>query len=399
MSEPQPQGVPMQIPGPAQPQAQAPAEEGGRALVLSGGGIKGAYQAGAIVEVIDRGFRPTAIYGISVGSINGGMLASYVGEQILAGNRPDLLAAARRVEKYWHDSITDFKKLGRQRNKLVLLWEVLVGNFKGMITVDGAIGIIRKEIRKDNLRAAAKEGLSFFAGTLNLTAGVYLDAEGIEDQIIEYVIASGMQPIVMPMRVIRPVSSKLPLWQRTREFLASKKPGYVDPEDSWLDGGLHNVAPIGAAINKKYDEIVCIACRPDTLGRGSFQGRLPALGERISDVVAQRLLDTDIAQALEINKWVDLLQQEGRKSDVDLAFLNRFKRIELRLIRPVDELDLDLRTFTRGDIDRMIETGHRDAAAEMQAVPRQQSGGNKLGDRAPSTKPLPGDAAARWQGR
>ena len=390
-------GAPLQTPGPAQPQAPAPAKGGGRALVLSGGGIKGAYQAGAIVEVIERGFLPTAIYGISVGSINGGMLASYVGEQILAGNRPDLLAAARRVEKYWHDSITDFKKLGSPRSKFVLLWEVLFGNFNGMINVDGAIGIIRKEIRKENLRAAAKEGLSFFAGTLNLTAGIYLDAEGIEDQIVEYVIASGMQPIVMPMRVIPPVSSKPPLPQGTKEVPASKKPGDVDPEDSWLDGGLHNVAPIGAAINKKYDQIVCIACRPDTLGRGSFQLGLPALGERISDVVAQRLLDNDIAQALEINKWVDLLQQEGQKSDVDVAFLSRFKRINLRLIRPADELDVDLQTFTRADVERMIETGHRDAAAEMQEKPREKTETKKLGDRAPSTKPSPEDAAARWR--
>ncbi len=396
MSEPQ--GVPAQAPGPAQPQAQAPAEGGGGALVLSGGGIKGAYQAGAIVEVIERGFRPTAIYGISVGSINGGMLASYVGEQILAGNPPDLLAAAKRVEKYWHDSITDFKKLGRPRSKLVLLWEVLVGNFKGMINVDGAIDIIRKEIRKESLQAAAEKGLKFFAGTLNLTAGIYVDAEGIEEQIVEYVIASGMEPIVMPMRVIRPVGSKPPLWQRTKEFLASMKRGYVDPEDSWLDGGLHNVAPIGAAINKNYDQIVCIACRPDTLGRGSFQGRLTALGNRISDVVAQRLLDTDIKQALEINKWVDHLQEEGRKSHVVRDFLDRFKRINLRLIRPAEELDVDLQTFTRGDIERMIETGHRDAAAEMQAPFRQKTEKKKLGERTPSTKPSPADAAARWLG-
>jgi NTE family protein len=178
-----PQGVPLQTPGPAQPRAPAPADGGGRALVLSGGGIKGAYQAGAIVEVIERGFRPTAIYGISVGSINGGMLASYVGEQVLAGNRPDLLAAARKVEKYWHDSITDFKKLGRPRNKLVLLWEVLFGNFNGMISVDGAIASSERRSEKRTC-GPRPEGLSFFAGTLNLTAGIYLDAEGIEDQIV-----------------------------------------------------------------------------------------------------------------------------------------------------------------------------------------------------------------------
>ena len=392
----EPQSVPAQSPGPARP-AEGAAKGGGRALVLSGGGIKGAYQAGAIVEVIERGFLPTAIYGISVGSINGGMLASYVGEQILAGKPPDFLAAARRVEAYWHDSVTDFKKLGHQRNKLVLLWEVLIGNFNGMINVDGAIEVIKKEIRPENLRAAARAGLNFFAGTLNLTAGLYVDAEAIEPEIVEYVIASGMQPIVMPMRVIR--GSSKSLWQRTRELLASKKPGYVDPEDSWLDGGLHNVAPIGAAINKEYDEIVCIACRPDTIGRGSFQGRLTALGERISDVVAQRLLDTDIAQALEINKWVDRLLTEGAQSEVDKDFLKRFKRIRLKLIRPVDELDVDLRTFTPQDIERMIETGHRDAAAEMQAPERKQEEEKKLGNRAPSTKPSPEEAAARWLAR
>jgi NTE family protein len=367
----EPQSVPAQTPGPARP-AEATAKGGGRALVLSGGGIKGAYQAGAIVKVIEDGFLPTAIYGISVGSINGGMLASYVGEQILARKSPaplpitqsDLLAAARKLEAYWRDKITDFKKLGHKRNKIVLLWEVLIGNFNGMINVDGAIKIINDEIRPENLGAAAKAGLNFFAGTLNLTAGLYVDAEAIEPEIVEYVIASGMEPIVMPMRVIRPGSSK-PLWQRTKEFLASKKPGYVDPEDSWLDGGLHNVAPVGAAINNECEQIVCIACRPEKLGRGSFQGRLTALGERISDVIAHRLLTTDIKQAQEINKWVDLIQQKKTesRSEAELAFTNRFKRINMKIIRPAKELDVDLRTFTPVQIAGMIEQGKSDAAA------------------------------------
>jgi NTE family protein len=380
MSEPQ--RVPAQTSDPVPRQAQVSAEGSGRALVLSGGGIKGAYQIGAIVEVIDRGFRPTAIYGISIGALNGGMLASYVGEQILAGQPPDFLAAARRIEKYWHDNVTDFEKLGHQRSKLVLLWEVLTGNFKGMINVDAAIEIIRKEIRAENLRAAAKAGISFFAGTLNLSEGTYLDAEGINDQILEYIIASGMQPIVMPMRVIRQVGSELP-----------------HREDRWLDGGLHNVAPLGVPIDKNYKEIVCIVCRPDKLEPWPVQGGLTALGDRLSDVVAQRLLDNDIAQALKINEWVDRIQQAGTKSDVDQEFLAKFKKINLRIIRPAEGLAVDLLTFSRTEIERMIETGHRDAAAEMQAPPRQRTAASKLGVRAPSTKPSAAEAAARWQAR
>jgi NTE family protein len=377
--------------------AQGVAEESGRALVLSGGGIKGAYQIGAIVEVIKRGFRPTAIYGISIGALNGGILASYVGEQIRAGqNPPNFLAAARRIEKYWHDNVTDFKKLGRKRNPIVLILEVLFGGFKGMVTMDGVIEMVRKEIRPENLKAAADAGLTFFAGTLNLTAGVYLDAEGIEKEIIEYIIASGMQPIVMPMHVIPP-GSKPPILQRAREVLARGKPGYIDPGDSWIDGGLHNVAPLGPAIEKNYDKIICIVCRPDSLTRGSVQGKLTALGDRLSDVVAQRLLDNDLALALRINEWVEKIQSEGARSDVDEEFLRKFKKIDLKVIRPAEDLGVDMLTFNRGHIEMMIEKGHRDAAAEMQAPPRQRTPENKLGVRAPSSKPSPAEAAARWR--
>jgi NTE family protein len=259
-----------------------------------------------------------------------------------------------------------------------------------MINVDGAIHIIETEIKQKNVKAAWNEGIQFYAGTLDLTSGRYYEAPGNDEQIVEYIIASAMEPIVMPMRVIAPKVSDAPLWKRPkllyadfREYLRSKKPGHTDRDNSWLDGGLHNVAPLRAAIKEKNEGIVCIACRPDTIGRGSFRGRLAALGERISDVVAQTLLDNDIAQALEINKWVDLIRHTGAESDVDAAFLAKFKRIDIRLIRPVDELDVDLRTFAAKDVERMIGIGHRDAAAEMKAPPRERKEEAKMGERAP----------------
>ncbi len=43
-----------------------------RALVLGGGAIKGAYQAGAIKVLLNKGFAPDHLYGISVGSLNAG---------------------------------------------------------------------------------------------------------------------------------------------------------------------------------------------------------------------------------------------------------------------------------------------------------------------------------------
>jgi len=58
-----------------------------RALVLSGGSIKGAFQAGAIGHVLTK-FEPDLIVGTSVGSLNGGFLA----------DRASLSPAAPRVD-------------------------------------------------------------------------------------------------------------------------------------------------------------------------------------------------------------------------------------------------------------------------------------------------------------
>jgi predicted acylesterase/phospholipase RssA len=52
-----------------------------RALVLGGGSLKGAFQAGAIQAILEAGFEPEAIYGISVGSLNAVFLIHEAGRQ------------------------------------------------------------------------------------------------------------------------------------------------------------------------------------------------------------------------------------------------------------------------------------------------------------------------------
>jgi len=52
-------------------------------LVLGGGGAMGAFQAGALVALLDAGVVPDALYGSSAGALNAAFLAS----------RPDLSRA------------------------------------------------------------------------------------------------------------------------------------------------------------------------------------------------------------------------------------------------------------------------------------------------------------------
>lgn len=55
-----------------------------RALVLSGGGLFGAWQAGAW-SVLSREFEPELIVGASIGSVNGYLIACGVGPEELMG--------------------------------------------------------------------------------------------------------------------------------------------------------------------------------------------------------------------------------------------------------------------------------------------------------------------------
>jgi len=50
-----------------------------RALVLSGGSIKGAYEAGAILSIVEAGFYPDAVLGISTGALSAAFLVNAIG--------------------------------------------------------------------------------------------------------------------------------------------------------------------------------------------------------------------------------------------------------------------------------------------------------------------------------
>lgn len=45
-------------------------------LVLEGGGVKGAYELGALIALIEKGYTFSAITGTSIGALNGAVMAS-----------------------------------------------------------------------------------------------------------------------------------------------------------------------------------------------------------------------------------------------------------------------------------------------------------------------------------
>lgn len=86
-----------------------------RALVLSGGSILGSFQAGAIAEVLESGFVPDAIYGTSVGSLNGGFLAERAGRAKKEGEDPDWPGIGRELESFCLDKLASPSMLAKKR--------------------------------------------------------------------------------------------------------------------------------------------------------------------------------------------------------------------------------------------------------------------------------------------
>jgi NTE family protein len=358
-----------------------------QALVLSGGNVKGAYQAGAIAEILQcEHFRPSAIYGISVGSINGGMLASYLGEQFLdpeqKATAPNFAAAGLRVEEFWKNNIHRFKDIAAKKRIWRIAWEVLRHDFRGILNVDASINIIRKEINPKHVQEAANRGIEFFPGTLNLTTGDYFD--GSPDSkppidytnICDYVIASSMAPLVMPLWAIPSDAHKgksaVKRWREDRKERreAKKKPDHADRDDSWLDGGIYYPAPISSAIEDGYDDIICVLTRPTTIGRGSFRGRLERIGERISDVVAQKLLDVDEKWADDMQAWIEFLETKVKLSKAEFAEFKKtpfgnYRSFQLKPIRPDKELPYKIETLEDGQVEEMAKWGRDDARVVM----------------------------------
>lgn len=66
-------------------------------LVLSGGGAKGAYQAGVVRYLAEKNIQPAAVSGASIGSLNGA---------VVAGSE-NIGKAAETLEKVWHEVATN----------------------------------------------------------------------------------------------------------------------------------------------------------------------------------------------------------------------------------------------------------------------------------------------------
>jgi NTE family protein len=282
-------------------------------LVLAGGSVKGAFQAGVIKALFEKGYQPDAIYGVSAGSLNAAYLVNQFGQQANAHLPISYPQAAQDLWDFWEFRITHPESLSKPFNLFELGWSALTKKFKGLVDTSPLRDLLQDVLQNRNL-SASPVGLK--VGAVNVLDGAMHYVDPSFENFQEYLLASSAVPILMPVVTINGEKRK-----------------------SYLDGGLRDVAPLQKAIQDGATEVVVIACHTEMIEGGDFDsGDLLALVDRVMDIAVNEILNADLRM---------------QRSEV-----------KLRIIRPSQPLSIDIQHFTKMDIRRMLEMGYAQGMSE-----------------------------------
>jgi NTE family protein len=280
-------------------------------LVLAGGSVKGAFQAGVMKALMERGYQPDAVYGVSAGSLNAAYFVNQLGLQVISGEPISFKDASQDLCDFWETRITSPKCLSKPFNIFQLGLTALRKKFKGLVDTQPLRNLLTEVLSIRNLHASP---IALKIGAVNIIDGTMYYVDTSEEHFLDYLMASSAVPILMPVVKIN---------GETRR--------------SFLDGGLRDVAPIKKAVDDGANHIVCISCHMESIEGGHFDsGDLLALVDRVMDIAVNEILNADIKEVMISNTTIDI-----------------------QSIRPPQPLTIDIQNFNKMDIRRMLELGYQ----------------------------------------
>ena len=282
-----------------------------RALVLSGGGSKGAYQVGALKYLLgEKRVVYDAMCGVSVGAINVAYLAMFkAGQEI---------ESSQILSSMWSklDNSKIYKRwfpFGRWH----AIWK------RSFFDSSPLHNLLKNGISLEKIRESGKH---VNVGTVSLSSGKYTIFDQTSDHFIDAVIASASFP-----GMLTPV-----------EFLGQL----------WTDGGIKEISPIKKAVELGADIIDVIITNPQTRIKKFIENPTTVdVLKRSMDLSTDKIMANDIEKVEMYNK----MAQMG---------ITEKKYVQLNIVRPDLNLIEDLLDFRPEKIQEMMEKGYNDAKSK-----------------------------------
>lgn len=284
------------------------------ALVLSGGGAKGAFQVTAekyLREV--KGYSWKVIAGVSVGALNALLLG---------------MGKHAEMERIWKTITRDQVMTGRLN-----LWSLIKMKLFGAKAIYGNKPL--QQMLADIYDPDLLVGKQVRVGAVSLVNGEYRAFSTSDEGFLNAVLASTAIPV---------------FWDP------------VDINPSWLqmvDGGVRDISPLGDVLYAAPEEVVVINCSP----RRPPKPKKPLvngieIGLYALEIMMNEILQTDIRAFRRINRLVEMYSTRDRPLfDSDG---NQYERYKLLVIEPEEPLG-DTLDFSRESIDRSLKAGEEAA--------------------------------------
>lgn len=287
------------------------------ALVLSGGGAKGAFQFAAEKYAREaKGYTWDIIAGVSVGALNGVMLA---------------MEKYQELESIWNTISNDQVYTGGPSFwsfvKLAFGANSLYGNKPIQKTIER---VVEPNKVKHDLRI----------GTVSLLTGEYkvfkvgdVDAASFK----KLVLASTVMPIIWSPIDVSPTLT------------------------SMVDGGLRNTSPLGDVLDTDPDEVVVINCSPDDPAQLAKPPEdILEIGKASLEILLNEILVEDVREFKTINSLVQQAEAKGFKL-LKKDGVTPFKHYKLTVIAPDAPLG-DTLDFSQAAIQKSIRAGSEKAS-------------------------------------
>lgn len=310
-------------------------------LVLSGGGARGAYQAGvmkAIAEISEQvGVKqPTPIVtGVSAGAVNAAFLAAEINDFQVACDRMAMMWSKITAEQIFR---TDALSAGR--SGLRFITDATVGALY-------AKKLARSLLDTAPLKTFLTENVNFNRIKENLRAGHF---ESLAVTAMNYTTSNSITFVHG--------HENAPMWQRSRRqseatpvsadhvMASAAIPMFFPPvkvgDGHYGDGCLRNTAPLSPAIHLGADRLLVISVRKaDTPQAQPVTDLEPSLARVIGVILNALLLDSteiDMERMSRVNSTINFVPERQRS---DLA-LRKVDYLWLKPSRDIGELAGDL---------------------------------------------------------